>query len=213
MPETAALAVMEMAKAILKHHGAARAVTPEGHAIAPVVREMLEKDGFDAAALDETFDAAWELALQTFVQSFVGSSNTGETEPGAAPSAGPGTVDAALLPPGFEWAIVEIFGHRRHVGRCTEVERFGTQMLRIDVPTLPPTPTLFDAADGKPPTPLVVWATFFYGGASIFSYVPTDEDTAIRSNRASPPPTPYRLPHHHSIEPDDDGCDDDDRPF
>lgn len=32
------------------------------------------------------------------------------------------------------WAIVEIFGHRRHVGIASEEERFGVKMLRIDVP-------------------------------------------------------------------------------
>ncbi|RWH31605.1 MAG: hypothetical protein E5X22_22805 [Mesorhizobium sp.] len=40
------------------------------------------------------------------------------------------------LPEGFEWAIVEIFGHRRHAGRAREEERFGAKMLRIDVPTI-----------------------------------------------------------------------------
>ncbi len=35
---------------------------------------------------------------------------------------------------GWEWAIVEIFGHRRHAGRAREEERFGAKMLRIDVP-------------------------------------------------------------------------------
>ena len=35
---------------------------------------------------------------------------------------------------GWEWAIVEIFGHRRHAGRTREEERFGAKMLRIDIP-------------------------------------------------------------------------------
>ncbi len=42
----------------------------------------------------------------------------------------PTTVDAE---PKFEWAIVEIFGHRRHAGRTIEEERFGAKMLRVDV--------------------------------------------------------------------------------
>ena len=35
---------------------------------------------------------------------------------------------------GFEWAIVEVLGHRKHAGRVREEERFGAKMLRIDVP-------------------------------------------------------------------------------
>lgn len=31
-----------------------------------------------------------------------------------------------------KYAVVEIFGHRRHVGRILEVERFGIKMLRVD---------------------------------------------------------------------------------
>lgn len=61
-----------------------------------------------------------------------------------------------------EWAIVEIFGHRSHAGRIQEVERFGTKMLRIDVP-----------GDGD-----AVYATHFYGGASIFSLRPCTEEAA-----------------------------------
>lgn len=63
---------------------------------------------------------------------------------------------------GWEMAIVEIFGHRRHVGRAKEEERFGAKMLRIDVPTML----------GEPPT--IEWVTHYYGGSSIFSYTLTD---------------------------------------
>ena len=30
---------------------------------------------------------------------------------------------------GFEWAIVEVLGHRKHAGRVREEERFGAKML------------------------------------------------------------------------------------
>ena len=68
------------------------------------------------------------------------------------------------------WALVEIFGHRKHYGRVSEVEKFGTKMLRIDVPAPPnaqPTP---DGAE--------VFETFFYGGGSIFSVTPMTEEAA-----------------------------------
>lgn len=82
---------------------------------------------------------------------------------------------------GWEWAIVEIFGHRKHAGRTREEERFGAKMLRIDVPNKGD-PT----ANG--------WATHWYGGASLFSYTLTDEDSVMRANKPYEPPTRYRLP-------------------
>lgn len=94
----------------------------------------------------------------------------------------------------WDWAIVEIFGHRQHAGRCREEERFGAKMLRVDVP-LKGDP----AANG--------WETHWYGGSSIFSYTLTDEDSVMRSNKPYEPPSRYRLPSP--------GCfveDDDDRP-
>lgn len=53
---------------------------------------------------------------------------------------------------GWQWAIVEIFGHRKHAGRTREEERFGAKMLRIDVPI-----------DGDPAKG---WTTIYYGGSS-----------------------------------------------
>lgn len=83
----------------------------------------------------------------------------------------------------YEWAIVEVFGHRRHVGRAMEVERFGAKMLRVDVPKLGP---------GESE---VTWSTHLYGGSSIFSYTPTDEKTVMNYAervRAAPAAIPYR---------------------
>lgn len=42
------------------------------------------------------------------------------------------TTDQAV--PAAVWAVLEIFGHRRHTGLLSEVERFGIRMVRIDVP-------------------------------------------------------------------------------
>ncbi len=41
---------------------------------------------------------------------------------------------ASAPSPEAEWAIVEILGHRRHVGRVGEAERFGARFLRVDIP-------------------------------------------------------------------------------
>lgn len=108
-------------------------------------------------------------------------------------------------PPPSLWACVEIFGHRKHYGRVREVERFGTKMLRVDVPgPVPSAPLLGE--DEK-------FETFLYGGASIFSLTPMTEEAARKWAEAERP-KPYRpldrlpSPHHYDGEDDDD-----DRPF
>lgn len=104
----------------------------------------------------------------------------------------PSDSDAAVAPPepGWEWGIVEIFGHRRHAGRVREEERFGAKMLRIDIPVKG------DAANG--------WTTHFYGGASIFSFSLTDEATALAANRPYAPPSLARYRRDEGDEPSDD---------
>lgn len=95
----------------------------------------------------------------------------------------------------FEWAIVEVFGHRRHAGKAREEERFGSKMLRIDVPTL----IIDPIEEGKPMSWSVdKWTTFYYGGASIFSFTPTDEVSAMKVNR------PYTSPQRYIAPPDDE---------
>lgn len=59
-----------------------------------------------------------------------------------------------------QWALVEIMGHRRCAGRVKQVERFGAQMLQVDIPH----------ADG--------FTTEFYGGASIYAFRPCTEEIA-----------------------------------
>ncbi|MCF6120839.1 hypothetical protein L2449_28860 [Mesorhizobium muleiense] len=99
------------------------------------------------------------------------------------------------LDEGFEWAIVEIFGHRKHAGRAREEERFGAKMLRIDVPTIE---IVEMKAIGLPPTrdQTTAWTRHWYGGASLFSYTLTDEATVMRINR------PYTSASRYIAPPD-----------
>lgn len=86
--------------------------------------------------------------------------------------------------PEAEYAIVEVFGHRKHAGRIFEVERFGTKLLRVDIPK-----------DGDF---ALGFNTHFYGGPSIFSMTPCDLATVLRANKPYVPAS--RLTYS---EPDD----------
>jgi hypothetical protein len=81
--------------------------------------------------------------------------------------------------PEWEWAFIEIMGHRSHWGRCIEVEKFGAKMIRVDVPISG------DPAKG--------WTTHLYGGPSIFSYSLTDEATVMKRNKPYEPPSRLQL--------------------
>lgn len=60
------------------------------------------------------------------------------------------------------WCIVELFGHTKIAGKCTEQNIAGTNMLRVDVPETTKQPAF----------------TRFFGSAAIYSINPVDEITA-----------------------------------
>jgi hypothetical protein len=91
------------------------------------------------------------------------------------------TLNETTTDDGWEWAIVEIMGFRKHAGRCREEERFGAKLLRVDIPI-----------KGDPATN--GWETHYYSGQSMFSYTPTDQDSVMRANKPYEPPSTYRLP-------------------
>lgn len=60
------------------------------------------------------------------------------------------------------WCVVELFGHARVAGRCTEQNIAGTNMLRVDVPETNTQPAF----------------TRMFGSGAIYSINPVDETTA-----------------------------------
>lgn len=61
-----------------------------------------------------------------------------------------------------QWCIVELFGHSKIAGFCTEQNIAGSNMLRVDVPETNVHPAF----------------TKFYGNAAIYAINPVDEVTA-----------------------------------
>lgn len=60
------------------------------------------------------------------------------------------------------WCLVELFGHTKIAGRCTEQNIAGTNMLRVDVPETKKQPAF----------------TRFFGSSAIYAINPIDEETA-----------------------------------
>ena len=60
------------------------------------------------------------------------------------------------------WCIVELFGHQKIAGRCTEQNIAGTNFLRVDVPETETQPSF----------------TKFFGASAIYAINPVDEVTA-----------------------------------
>lgn len=59
------------------------------------------------------------------------------------------------------WCVVELFGHAKIAGRCTEQNIAGTNMLRVDVPETSTQPSF----------------TRFFGSAAIYAINPVDEQS------------------------------------
>ncbi|HET6255844.1 MAG TPA: hypothetical protein VFE32_17335 [Puia sp.] len=66
------------------------------------------------------------------------------------------------LPTFSAWCLVELFGHARIAGFCTEQNIAGANMLRVDVPETKDAPSF----------------TRFFGSTAIYALNPVDEETA-----------------------------------
>lgn len=60
------------------------------------------------------------------------------------------------------WCLVELFGHTKIAGKCTEQNIAGSNMLRVDVPETTKQPAF----------------TRFFGSSAIYAINPIDEATA-----------------------------------
>lgn len=60
------------------------------------------------------------------------------------------------------WCIVELFGHQKIAGNCSEKNIAGVNMLRVDVPETKNQPAF----------------TRYFGGSAIYAINPCDENTA-----------------------------------
>ena len=102
------------------------------------------------------------------------------------------------------WACVEIFGHRKHYGRVSEVERFGTKLLRVDVPVnagrLVGDRQIVAHAEAAE-----VFETHVYGGGAIFSLTPMTEESARSWAARDQPESAMRRLAYHDLDDDDAG--------
>jgi hypothetical protein len=103
--------------------------------------------------------------------------------------------EAEQIADGWEWAVVEVMGHRQHAGRVREEGRFGAKLLRIDVPL-----------KGDPARH--GWKTHYYAATALFSFSPCERDAALAANKPYEPPSRLSLPR-----PDEEESDDADMPF
>ena len=96
-----------------------------------------------------------------------------------------------------EWALVELFGHQKIVGKVSETSLAGGAFLRVDVPALGDSPAF----------------TRFYGPGAIYSINPVTEDIArgLMTRYRNEPVSRYELPQiaEKVIDPDlDSSCGD-----
>ncbi|SFW16393.1 hypothetical protein [Chitinophaga sancti] len=61
-----------------------------------------------------------------------------------------------------QWCIVELMGHQKIAGKCSEQNIAGSNMLRVDVPTTEKQPGF----------------TRFYSSSAVYAIHPVDEQTA-----------------------------------
>jgi hypothetical protein len=77
------------------------------------------------------------------------------------------------------WCMVELFGHNKIAGKCTEQNIAGVNMLRVDVPETEKQPSF----------------TKFYNGTAIYAINPITEEVAkdIANKLSNAPITVYEV--------------------
>jgi len=79
-----------------------------------------------------------------------------------------------------EWALVELFGHQKIVGKVSEATLAGGAFLRVDVPALDASPAF----------------TRFYGPGAVYSINPVSEEVArgLMTRYRNEPVSRFELP-------------------
>lgn len=80
------------------------------------------------------------------------------------------------------WAVVELLGHRRLVGRVSQVQLAGVEMLRVDIPTTAPTFLFVNPQSLYQLTPTIE--------AVVRAEVATEEENRTRAQRQLSAPQP-----------------------
>ena len=123
------------------------------------------------------------------------------------------------------WAIVELMGHVKLAGKLTEVERFGSKMGRLDIPTTEPC----SCANGSklemlPTLPceqchgagfIYSFVSQFFGGGSVYRITIVTEEVArhVCKSNSPAPVHPWSFPKALPATIDHNDTDDDDVPY
>lgn len=78
------------------------------------------------------------------------------------------------------WAIVELFGRQKIVGKVSEQQIAGTNMLRVDVPEIPAR----EAQGYMSAQPVIPGYTRFFGSGAIYAINPVSEEVARQAAAA-----------------------------
>jgi hypothetical protein len=95
-----------------------------------------------------------------------------------------------------QWAMVELYGHQRIVGKVTEATIGGCSFLRVDVPE----------QEDKPPF------TRYFGQGAIYSLNPVSEEIAVELLRScrNVPVRQYEIPQRMLSDDNKDNIDPED---
>jgi len=112
-------------------------------------------------------------------------------------------------PPKFNsWAIVELMGHQRCAGKCTEENVAGANMLRVDVPEVVKKSRDYSQHPAPIMEKTIPAYSRYFSAASIYSITPCSEEVAKGAAQAhiAEPAVELTLPTRQLLAGTDDKC-------